>query len=155
MPSEAQGRIEELSVKRSGKERRRGCAPSAPSVRVRLAPLERLGGTCPPISCGKRGGLRQAMVAPGGSGTGSSRGGSYRSPASRWGANPEQPWPDFGPPRLLPEIAQNRGSTSDIMENLLSTPPVGARIEESKLDLIQQMENAVKEGAVIKSTMSI
>jgi hypothetical protein len=100
------------------------------SNRVRLAPLERLGGTCPPISCGKRGGLIQAMVAPGGSGTGSSRGGSYRSPASRWGANPEQPWPDFGPPRLLPEIAQNRGSTSDIMENLLSTPPVGARIEE-------------------------
>jgi hypothetical protein len=46
-----------------------------------------LGGTCPPISCGKRGGLIliQAMVAPGGSGTGSSRGGSYRSPASRWG----------------------------------------------------------------------
>ncbi|KAK9121924.1 hypothetical protein Syun_019541 [Stephania yunnanensis] len=28
-----------------------------------------------------------------------------------------------------------------------STPPVGARIEESKLDLIQQMENVVKEGA--------
>lgn len=44
-----------------------------------------LGGQVPPISCGKRGGLIQAMVAPGGSGTGSSRGGSYRSPASRWG----------------------------------------------------------------------
>ncbi|KAG9438853.1 hypothetical protein H6P81_021151 [Aristolochia fimbriata] len=48
------------------------------------------------------------MVAPGGSGTGSSRGGSYRSPASRWGANPEQPWRDFGPPRLLPGIAQTK-----------------------------------------------
>ncbi|KAJ0013819.1 hypothetical protein Pint_21192 [Pistacia integerrima] len=32
MPREAQGRIEELSVKRSGKEQRMGCAPSDPLI---------------------------------------------------------------------------------------------------------------------------
>ena len=44
-------------------------------------------------------------------------------PLPAGGANTEQPWRDFGPPRLLPEIAQNRGSTPDIMEDILSTPP--------------------------------
>ena len=32
MPREAQGRIEELSVKGSGKEQRTGCAPSPPLI---------------------------------------------------------------------------------------------------------------------------
>lgn len=54
-------------------------------------------------------------------------------PLPAGGANPEQPWRYFGPPRLLPEIAQNRGSTPDIMEDILSTPP--SRSENRRIQI--------------------